>query len=294
VLHGHLFHANVLARAVRPLCAVPVVVSTIHSLAESGRDSDDVSRRDQIYRFTDPLCDMTTCVCGAAARRHIDAHAVSPSKVQVVPNGVDIARFRTDGGARKRMRRELGLGNEFVWLAAGRLMWKKDYGTMLEAMARLRTGTLLIAGAGVLEEHLRNQALELGAPVRLLGERNDVAALMNAADAVLLSSVVEGLPMVLLEAAAAGLPAVATDTGGVSDIIRDGETGYVVPPREPVRFAEAMERLAGMPSAKRTAMGRAARDRAVAEFDVRRTAATYERLYRELLAASARRAHEWM
>ncbi len=143
----------------------------------------------------------------------------------MIPNGVDTTRFRPNPAVRLKMREQLGLGQEFVWLAAGRLMWKKGYETMLRAWARLDGGVLLIAGAGPQESELRG----LGSGARFLGEREDVADLMAAADGFVQSSLVEGLPVALLEAASSGLPCVAADTGGVSEIVLHERTGYLVP-----------------------------------------------------------------
>jgi glycosyltransferase involved in cell wall biosynthesis len=285
ILHAHLFHANLLARLVRLVCPAPVVISTIHSLAESGRESHHMARRDLAYRLTDRLSDATVCVSHAAAERHVSACAISARGLRVIPNGVDTSRFRPDEERRDRTRRELGLGDEFTWLAVGRLMWKKDYPTMLRAMARHGAGVLLVAGAGPLEEDLRALAVETGARVRFLGAREDVPDLMRAADAFVLSSVVEGLPLVLLEAAASGLPAAATDVGGVREAVLDGSTGAIAPPGDPVALADAMERV-------RTAclsMRAAARDHAVQHFDMHTVVDQWERLYAELLEAARRR-----
>ena len=282
VLHAHLFHANVLARMVRLICPVPVVISTVHSLAESGRDKTGTRLRDLTYRLTECLGEATVCVCRAAAERH--------GVARVIPNGVDTALFRPDAERRASTRQALGLGAEFVWLAAGRLMWKKDYPTLLRAFGQQVGATLLVAGVGPLEDELR----ALGGGARFLGPRVDVPALMNAADGVVLSSVVEGLPMVLLEAASSGVPAVATDVGGVREAVLDGATGYVVPPRDAEALAGALRALAALDPEARAAMGRAARDHAVAHFDLRAVAGQWEALYRELLERARRRSGAWM
>ena len=290
ILHGHMFHANLMARGIRLICPVPVVISTIHSIAESSRRSADVGRRsagvgrrDWLYRVTDRLSDATVCVSAAAAERHAAARAVGRGRLRVIPNGVDTARFRPDAARRARMRDTLGIGDEFAWLAAGRLMWKKDYPTMLDAFAGRRAGVLLITGEGPLEAELRSLARELGARVRFLGLREDIPELMNACDGLLLSSVAEGLPMALLEAAASGLPSIAADVGGVREAVCDERTGYVVPPGDPAALATAMSRLAELPADARQEMARAAREHAVARFDLRAIAARWVETYTELL-----------
>jgi glycosyltransferase involved in cell wall biosynthesis len=282
VLHAHLFHANVLARVARLICPVPVMIATIHSLAESSRAGAGTGARDRIYHLTGCLGDATVCVCRTAAERH--------GATRVIPNGVDTALFRPDAARRASTRQALGLGAEFVWLAAGRLMWKKDYPTLLEAFSQQAGAALLVAGEGPLEDELR----ALGGGARFLGARGDVPALMNAADGVVLSSVVEGLPMVLLEAASSGVPVVATDVGGVREAVLDGATGYVVPARQPEALARAMRALAALDTEARAAMGRAAREHAVAHFDLHAVAGQWEALYRELIERARRRSGAWM
>jgi len=283
ILHSHMFHANMAARVVRLFCPVPVVISTLHSIAESSRETAGVELRDFAYRLTDPLADVVTAVSQSVADRHRSSGAARAAKLRVIPNGVDTSRYRPDQARRESARRELGIEERFVWLAAGRLLWKKDYASLLRALARQPDAVLLIAGEGPEGDRLRRQARELAVDARFLGAREDLPALMNAADGFVLSSVVEGLPMVLLEAAASGVPAVATDAGGVRECVADGETGFVVPRSECDALAAAMSRLALLPAGTRAHMATAARAWAVERFDMDTVVAEWERLYRELL-----------
>jgi glycosyltransferase involved in cell wall biosynthesis len=279
ILHAHLFHANIGARLLRLFLPVPVVICTVHSLAESNRRTGRFRARDLMYRLTDALSDATVFVSTAAADRHQKAGAVTAGRLRVIPNGVDTDCFRPDPERRARTRASLGLRDEFVWLAAGRLMWKKNYPLLLAAIARQTGSVLLIAGSGPDEAGLRAMA---PASVRFLGAQDDMAELMNAADAFVLSSAVEGLPMVLLEAAASGLPCVATAVGGVAEAVVDGRTGYLVPPGDVDALSSAMTRLAALPQAERAVLSRAAREYAVERFDLRVVVAQWERLYNSL------------
>ncbi|MBA3974261.1 MAG: glycosyl transferase family 1 [Candidatus Solibacter sp.] len=281
VLHCHMFHANLLGRLARLLFPIPRVISTLHSLAESSRRSPDPRRRDLLYRLTDPLADSTVAVCQAAANRHAAALAVNPAKLRVIPNGVDTAAFKPDPARREAARRGLGVSDEFVWLAAGRLMWKKDYPAMIRAAA-LRPGRRLwIAGTGPQEAELRALASELRADVCFLGLRAGLPDLMNAADALVLSSTVEGLPMVLLEAAASGLPCVSTSAGGAGEVIADTQTGFLSPCGDPDSLAASMARMEALTSGERLAMGRAARALALERFDIGAVTSQWEKLYLE-------------
>jgi glycosyltransferase involved in cell wall biosynthesis len=281
VLHSHLFHANLLGRLARLAFPIPRVISTLHSVAESSRRSADVRWRDRAYRLTDALADCTVAVCQAVAERHAAARAVRREKLRIVPNGVDTERFRPDDSRRARTRGQLGAGEEFAWLAAGRLMWKKDYPTLLRAAARQPGCVLWIAGAGPLEGELQGLAKELTVNARFLGPREDLPCLMNAADGLVLSSLVEGLPMVLLEAAASGLPCVTTAAGGSGEVVTDGRTGFVTPCGDAQALARAMARVIDLPRPARREMGRAARALALERFDLRAVTSRWEELYRE-------------
>jgi glycosyltransferase involved in cell wall biosynthesis len=210
---------------------------------------------------------MTVAVSQAAADRHIQTKCVKLERLQVIPNGIDTTLFRP---AETREPRE------FTWLAVGRLHWKKDYPTLLNAFAELPRGRLLIAGSGPEERQLRRMSTKR---VEFLGQRADTPELMRNADAFVLSSVVEGLPVVLLEAAASGLPAVATDAGGV----RETHPALLVPTKDPTALAGAMAALMDMSEAQRLELGREARARAVANWDWSVIAERWLKLYRELV-----------
>ena len=281
ILHCHMFHANLLGRLSRLLCPVPVLISTLHSTAETGQASRSMFWRDQFYRWTDSLADVTVAVAQTVAERHADAGAVRRSKLRVIPNGVDATVFRPDQDRRSTVRQALGFGEEFLWLAAGRLMWKKGHGALLEAFASVSEGVLLIAGSGPLEEKLRQQAEELRVSVRFLGHRRDMADLMRACDAFVQASVVEGLPMALLEASAAALPCVATSAGGAGEVVINGRTGYLAEPGDPASLAAAMKKLAAMPAQQRRRMGEAARAHVLARFEMESVISQWEALYQE-------------
>lgn len=283
VLHSHMVHANLLARLARLLASVPVLVCTAHSINEGGR------RREMAYRLTDFLCDITTQVSRAGLERYVQIGAVPSHKIRFIPNGVDASRFRPDREARIRLREDIKLEEYFTWLAVGRFDYAKDYPTMLHAFSRVirenPTSILLIVGQGPLRPKIERLAIELGIKeaIRFLGVRSDIPELMNAADAYVMSSAWEGMPMVLLEAAATGLPIVATNVGGNSELVLDGQTGFLVPPRDPQALAEAMLCLMRLPYEIRQSMGQAGRTHVEAHYDLERVVDQWEALYCELL-----------
>lgn len=284
VLHSHMTHANLLARAVRVIQPYPVGVGTLHALNMAGVERDHTAIFETAHRLTDRLSDCTTAICHAAADYYVSRGAVPASKMRVVHNGIDTTRFQPDAAARDRLRRELNLENRFVWLAVGRLELVKAYSTLLNAFARSRdqSSILLICGQGSLQDALTALTGQLGIShrVKFLGLRSDIPDVMNAADAFAISSDSEGLPLVLLQAAAVGLAIVATDVGGIGEVVVDGVNGFLVPPGDPAAFARAMDRLAALGGA---AMGRAGRARVRDLFETDRVVDQWEQLYANLL-----------
>jgi glycosyltransferase involved in cell wall biosynthesis len=274
-----------MARAVRPIAPIPALVSTIHNVFEGGR------LRMTAYRLTNALVDHMTIVSQAAFDRFVGDGIVPREILRVVPNGVDMARFRnTSPGAGESVRRSLGLPDGgFVWLAVGRFEVAKDYPNMLRGFAKVRAqqpqAVLLLVGRGSLQGETEALARELGlgTGVRFLGVRSDVPEVMSAADGYVMSSAWEGMPMVLLEAAAAALPIVATKVGGNQEVVRHEETGFLVPPSDHEALGLAMLRLAGLTEPERRAMGDRGREHIHAHYDLGRVAERWEDLYREVL-----------
>ncbi|MDQ3136659.1 MAG: glycosyltransferase [Gemmatimonadota bacterium] len=286
VLHSHMVHANLLARAVRPLSRMPALVSTIHSSNDGGR------LRMAAYRLTSGMVNRFTIISRLAAARYVAIGAVPADRLTVVPNAVDTDRFTQVPGARAAIRLELGLGEEFVWLAVGRFQEAKDSPTMIAAFARLAVARpdsrLLLVGKGALQGEVEELVREAGLKerVRFLGVRRDVPELMSAADGYLLSSAWEGMPVVLLEASAIGLPIVATRVGGVAEVVEDGSSGFLVPPRDASALARAMERLEALSPAERRAMGERGRALVERQYGTARVMDMWERIYLELAPVS--------
>jgi glycosyltransferase involved in cell wall biosynthesis len=144
------------------------------------------------------------------------------------------------------------------------------------------------AGRGPLEEELRGQAarLGLGDHFTFLGYRSDVARVMGALDIFCLASHYEGLPIALLEALAVGIPVVATDVGGISEVVTDGKEAVLVPPSQPSKLAAALTALALDPD-RRSAMAEQARARADT-LDAPRSVREIEAVYFEAVSSGTR------
>jgi len=212
--------------------------------------------------------------------------AVPSGRVTVIRNGVIPT---SPARSRDLVRRELGLGDRTVGIMVARMDGLKGHDTLVRALGVFRNSggavTLLVAGDGAERPKIEALAreLDLGPEwLRFLGFRTDVADLLAASDFFLLPSVTEGLPLSLLEAMTHGLPALTTPVGGIPEVIRDGEHGFLVPVHGHAELANAMARLVDDPALLRT-LGDCARRRAVEEFSFERMTREYLALYRRLV-----------
>ncbi len=286
LVHSHTYPANMAARLLRLTGSAPAVLSTIHNVYE-GRWPRMLS-----YRFTDFLSLRTTAVSEVAARRYIRLKAVPQRKCTVLTNAIDAAEFAPDPERRAITRSQLGAGDDFIWIAAGRVAPAKDFPNLLQAFEAVRRSIpqaqLWIAGEAI-DDGLKPMSHFSFAGkhgtmenVQWLGLRRDMPALLDAADAFALASAWEGMPLVLGEAMAMEKPIVATDVGGVRELVDD--TGTLIPAQHPAALAAAMLALMRMPVEARRAQGRAARRRITTSFNMNARADEWEAFYRSLLA----------
>lgn len=219
-----------------------------------------------------------------AAEALVDRHRVPESRVRVIPNGVPAARFPpVDAERRALARATLGLdGERQVVVYLGSLSPEKNVGDAVAVVARLPDTDLVVVGDGPERARLVRLADEV-APRRVtfVGGTADPASALAAADVLVLPSTTEGMPAVLIEAGLSALPVVATDVGGVGEVVVDGETGRLVPPADPPAFAGALAEVLLSASD----MGRAARARCLARFEIGVVAEAWERFLCDLLAA---------
>lgn len=224
-----------------------------------------------------------------AGMRHHMAEGYAGARMRVIPNGIDTDRCRPDRDAGRRLRAELGIreGQAFVGLVA-RLDPVKDHATFLEAAAlalRERPDLHFICVGSGPPRYQKElvalvEALGLGGRVTWRSESPDVPAVYNALEVATLCSTSEGFPNVVAEAMAWEVPCVVTDVGDAAE--RVGDTGRVVPPRDPAALAAAWLRLLALPASDRQELGTRARARIVREFNldlmIERTAAALAEL----------------
>jgi glycosyltransferase involved in cell wall biosynthesis len=254
-----LYQSNVATRLAARAVGVRAVVSSVRNEHFGGR------ARVLAMRSTDRLATLTTTNSALVAASLVRRRVVPRSRLVVIPNALPDSAFAPATNT-DRLRAELGVGpDDFCWIGVGRLVPQKAWPDLLVAFAATEPAALnsrlLIAGDGPQATDLARLAARLGVGDRvlLLGPRTDVRRLLAVSDALVLSSVYEGLPNVVLEAMAAGLPVVATEVGGVPELVTE-EVGITVPPGNPGELAEAMRRMTTARRDVRAAMGVRARE----------------------------------
>lgn len=278
VIHSHMVHANIFSRIIRLSLFVPKLICTAHSSNEGGR------MRMFAYRITDNLCDLNTNVSEEAVEIFVKKKAMSQARVKAVHNGIDIERFKFDLDSRVKCRGEINVDhNASLLLAVGRLTEAKDHLNLLAAISKIayvdRPLQLVIIGTGEEYASLSNRVVELGlvSKVHLLGIKHNIHEWMSAADVFVLSSAWEGFGLVVAEAMACQRIVVATDCGGVKEVV--GNCGILVPPRDHLALADGINKALQMSSDEIEMIGAAARDRIVTRYSLSAQAESWLSLY---------------
>ncbi len=294
LVHTHLLRADVYGALAARAAGVRAVVATKHNI-EARLDAPHA--RALHWLATRPTR-RTIAISNAVARWGRERLAIPPHRIQVIRYGLQAAPFQ--GLDRRSARADLGLPPDApVVLCPARLDPQKRHDRLLRAFAAVRRdlpNALLVCagdtqlGGPAYRARLQRltQDLRLQDAVQWLGLRADVPALLAAADVVVLASDWEGLGLALMEAAMAGRPVVATAVGGVPEIVRHPHTGLLVPPANEPQLALALTRLL-RDHRLRAAMACAARQHALAEFDLPRMHRATLTLYEQTLAETARR-----
>jgi glycogen(starch) synthase len=301
VIHGHDWLVAHTGATLKEAWAVPLV-ATVHA-TEAGRHQGwlpgPLNQAINSLEWWLTYQARRVITCSNAMRWEVTRLFELPAgKVDVIPNGVDTSRWQASDGAVRTARARLA-GDGPMLLFSGRLEYEKGLHTILDAMRRLRARhpglRLVVAGRGSQEDELRAQArrLRLGRSVRFAGWMDDeeLSATAAAADLALVPSLYEPFGLVALEAAAAGTPVVATDRGGLGEVVRGSRLGLTVPGSDPVALGDAVTSLLDDQVLARR-IGRSARVAVESEYAwpvvATATALVYERAIRDEGALRAR------
>ncbi len=286
-----MYHADLLGSLAAMLARVgPVVWSIRHTDLDPQANKRTTVWVARICASLSHSLPKRIVTCSEISRRAHVQVGYAGSKMVVIPNGFDTSVFKPDPAARASVRRELGLPDDALLIGLfGRFHPQKDHHNFVRAAALVRAQFsdvhFLLCGEGitwrnvVLAEWIR--ASGASASFHLLGQRDDMPRLNAALDIAVLSSRSEGFPNVVGEAMACGVPCVVTDAGGTAELV--GETGIVVPPRDPEALAAGLVRLIEAGPEIRAQVGAAARQRIEHKFGLDVVVARYQTLYQELI-----------
>ncbi len=276
------------------LCRTPVKIVT----ERAGPGNRNAGLGYRLYlKVEDFLSRFADCAVpnSQAGREYLIHRGIKPSRIKVIYNGLNLDRLTTDeeGVEQVRQRLDLPPDGKVVGMMA-RLFPVKNHAIFLQAAALINQvipdTRFALLGDGPLRSHLEDMSRELGLASRVtfFGEQRDVVSYLSAFDIAALTSETEGCSNALLEAMALGKPVVATNVGGNRELVRHGETGFLVPRGNPEALAEAIIALLQDPEAA-LAMGQRAKERVVTQFGLERMVHEYQSLYEETLRVKASR-----
>ena len=286
ILHAHCFDPTLVGLLAGRMSRTRFVFTRHHS-------DNHIRMGKRWHTRVDGWCarraDRVIAVSEATRRILIDVERVPANRITVVYNGMEpLAELSTSRV--EALRSALGLTGERVCLTAARLHEEKGHSVLFAAIPEIlrRCGptVFLLAGSGPHRGALETEAARLGIErnVRFLGQRSDIADLTHLADLAIVPSLAESFGFVVLEAMSAGKPVVAAATGGIPELIADGETGLLVPTGDSKSLAEAVSHVL-TERVRAGQMGEAGRTRA-AEFSFERMIRGYETVYADLLRLS--------
>jgi glycosyltransferase involved in cell wall biosynthesis len=282
LVHAHSSKAAAVGRLARPAFPRTPLVYTPHGYAFAGYfDSErERARYRAVERALAPLASLVLCVC--EAERRLAASVGPERRTRVVHNGVAQPDPATVHPEVARLRERGPVVGVVTLLRPG-----KGLETLVDALPELLaahpSASVAVAGSGPDREKIATRARERSVEraLHLIGETAGPMPLLAGADLFLSASWAESFPYNVLEAMAAGLPVVATDVGGTAEAVADGETGFVVPPRDPAALASALGQLLADP-VRRAALGNAGRRRVAERFTIERMLDGTASVYRDL------------
>lgn len=299
----HIVHSHHIAPVLyawlstRSLWKRPRLIHTVHVLPELHHQYGNLSRKAVCaYHFLLRRVDHVVCVARYERERLLHALGIPPCSITAIPNGIDLSKFRPSSGS-VTLREELGIPpNALVVTCVGAFRRQKNQTCLIEAFHLLlkhRQDVVLLLVGGTAEDRSplweaqeRVKSLGLESSVRFLGPRPDVPQILAITDVYAQPSLYEGLPLSVMEAMAMQRAIVATDVGGNNELIREGQTGLLVPKNDPQALCHALLRLLG-DAGLRVSLGAAARDLVSKDYTESCMIERYEMLYRILARRSS-------
>jgi glycosyltransferase involved in cell wall biosynthesis len=291
IVHGQGVRAEFYAKLARWSAGNSKYVSTV-AMPVEGFDVGPI--RKKIYslfdRFSEKFVDRFLVVSDVLRDNMIRGHGVPAEKVIRIYNGIEVDHYlpQDQKGSRAKIRNEFNIDADTLLIGSvGRLVWQKGFGYLVRAIPEIlktfsRTKILLV-GDGPLCDELEALAEKLNVEEHIIftGFRDDIKDILSAIDVLVVPSLLEGFPMITLEGMAMAKPIIATRIDGIKEQIVDGESGILIPPRDPNAIADAIIRL-GKDKNFAQNLGLEARRRVEERFTVEKMVAETERVYQSL------------
>lgn len=273
IVHTQLFAADLWGRLAAWVARVPVIITT-----EQNINVDQSWLREFLKKLTYKLADKVAAISTAVKKYTIKKYKVPEEKIEIIPNDVDGEKFQNQESIIQNLEKD-----KKIILTVGRLVEQKGQKYLLAALALLpqkNNCELWLAGEGPLRSDLETQAKNLGISqlVKFLGVRHDVPALLAQVDLFVFPSLWEGLGIAVLEAALAKVPIIASGIDGIVDIIKDKESGLLVPAKDTHELSRALEYLLNNPTEAKQ-MAEKAYVWVKENFDVSVVVKKYEKMY---------------
>ena len=292
IVHGQGARAEFFARLASGLLCRTRYVSTV-AMPVEGYDVGPMKML--LYkafdRFSERFVDRFLVVSSVLEEAMIHGHGIPREKVVKIYNGVETDHYKPHNQevGRRRIRREYSVNESEILIGSlGRLVWQKGFEYFLQSIPALIRDIpkvrFMLVGEGPLRQELERLAMSLGIRDRLVltGYHSDIRDMMAAMDVVVIPSVLEGFPMITLEAMAMEKPIVATRIDGITEQIMDGREGILVPPRNTANLSQAIIKIVSNPNMAFT-LGKAARRRVTTEFSVQQMIKATIHVYEGLL-----------
>lgn len=293
IVHAHNSTAFKHAAIAAKIVGVPVIIQTRHGDELARKSGWRIILQNKLTR----LADKIVCICEGFRQKLIHNKSVDKDKLVVIHNGINVSFIEKNKIGRNQKRIMLGLNaDDCVIVNVANIRVEKGQEILIRAFKQVADkepkAKLLIVGSATDAQLTRalkdlTQGLGLAESVIFLGKREDVSEILSASDIFVLSSLTEGLPISVLEAMAAGIPVVATDVGGIREIIEDGKNGILVPSNSEDKLSAAIVSLLNDKN-KAQGLSREGRETVANFFSLEKMIQGYENLYLSLIKEKAR------
>ena len=283
ILHTHLFHANLLGKIIGLFNSSLIIISTIHNIRFKNL------LREKLSFFTRRGSNIVIVISKAIAKAMLKKGVIKKKKHKIILDGIDYKKFneKENNDISKEIKKEIGIEvNTPILLSVGRLHKVKGHSYLIRSIEIIKKHypnlVLVVVGEGSERKKLEKiiRELNLGNKIFLIGEKNNIEKYLQIADLFILPSCEEGLGVSLMEAQAAGLLVLASNVGGIPEVIEDGENGFLVNPKDSKVLAEKIIDILSLSVKEKEIIRKNAQKNIIKNFSIEVMVKKYENLYR--------------